>query len=368
MTARIALIKELHSAIQASTSLRRDSMAEKLAELFVGSAKDYSNETIQLFDDVFSRLVAHIEFEARIRLAQRLSMSPFSPPATSRLLAGDDAIEVAGPMLEFSLALDSQTLSENARTKSQDHLFAISRRVNLDASTTDILLERGERRVVLSAAANPGARFSDVGFRMLVERAAGDDELAICAGGRRELPRHYLLKLLTSASEVVRQKLESQDPLSADAIRSAVAEASRLVRARTEERVYDFTAAAADIEALEASGQLDEQAVSCFAKDGMFEQAATALARMCRLPVPPIVQAMKSPRTETLIILAKAVGMSWPTVKNLLLLNTEPPGLSDHALDQCLGTYTRLKPSTAHQVLQFQQRRALANPAETSPN
>ena len=41
-----------------------------------------------------------------------------------------------------------------------------------------MLVERGDREVVHSVVKNVGARFSDAGFRMLVKRSAGDDDLA----------------------------------------------------------------------------------------------------------------------------------------------------------------------------------------------
>jgi uncharacterized protein (DUF2336 family) len=59
-------------------------------------------------------------------------------------------------VLEHSECLDNATLVENARTKSQRHLLAISRRRSLDDVVTDVLVERGDRSVLLSAAANPG--------------------------------------------------------------------------------------------------------------------------------------------------------------------------------------------------------------------
>ena len=59
-------------------------------------------------------------------------------------------IGVAGPVLARSDLLDNVTLVENARTKSQQHLLAISRRKALAETVTDVLVERGNRDVALS--------------------------------------------------------------------------------------------------------------------------------------------------------------------------------------------------------------------------
>lgn len=360
MTVSLALISELDEAFAGSTAERRAEVARRITDLFEFGASGFSADQVDLFDDVFARLVAGIEASARAAVAERLAGNPFAPPRVSRILAFDDAIEVAGPMLERSDRIDSGTLAAAARSKSQDHLLVIARRRSLDAIVTDVLIERGNRPALLSTARNPGARLSDFGFMTLVERALGDDELALSVGGRRELPRHYLLKLLAKASAAVRAKLELSDPLSLDAIRNAVAEAAAAIQAFATKASYDYTAARTEIESLQAAGRLTESELAAFAKAGRFEETAMALAMLCQLPVGQIERAMAGSRPETVIILAKAIGMSWPTVKALLTMPSGP-GLTATALERCLGTYSRLKPETARQVLQFQCRRASAD-------
>jgi len=83
---------------------------------------------------------------------------------SSTKLAFDDSIEVAGPVLRESGRLDAKTLVANARTKSQPHLLAISKRKSLEDAVTDVLVTRGNREVVNSVANNNGARFSGFGF------------------------------------------------------------------------------------------------------------------------------------------------------------------------------------------------------------
>lgn len=361
MTASLALIRDLDGTFAGATAERRAEIARRIADLFEFGAADYSAEQIDLFDDVFARLAAGIEASARAGLAERLAGNPFAPPRVSQILAFDDAIEVAAPLLEQSDRIESALLASHARNKGQDHLLVMSRRRSLDAIVTDVLVQRGDRPVLLSTTRNPGARLSDFGFMTLVERAQGDDELALSVGGRRELPRHYLLKLLAKASAAVRAKLELADPLSSDAIRNAVAGATCAMQASTARESYDYTAARAEVEALRAAGRLSEVEVQTFAAAGRFEPAALALATLCQLPVEQIEVTMAGNRPETMIILAKAIGMSWPTVKALLTMSGGGPGLAGTGLEQCLATYSRLKPATARQVLEFQRRRAAGN-------
>ena len=48
-------------------------------------------------------------------------------------------------MLSQSERLDDKTLIENARSKSQAHLLAISTRQALSGAVTDVLVQRGNR-------------------------------------------------------------------------------------------------------------------------------------------------------------------------------------------------------------------------------
>jgi hypothetical protein len=58
---------------------------------------------------------------------------------------------------------------------------------------------------------------------------------------------------------------------------------------------------------------------------------------------------------ESILIIAKAIGLAWTTVKAILMLRAaDKGGMSKHELEHCLTLFTRLKPETARQVLKFQ--------------
>ena len=91
-------------------------------------------------------------------------------------LASDDQTEVAGTVLANSSCLTSDTLVEIARTKGQEHLLAISGRTDLTEDVTDVIVDRGERKVIRKLAGNASARFSDNGYKGMVAHAESDDE------------------------------------------------------------------------------------------------------------------------------------------------------------------------------------------------
>ena len=109
-------------------------MLTRITDLFVGGATRYSEDQIGVFDDVMVRLTSTIEAKARARLANRLAPIANAPASVVHMLAFDDDIDVARPILRQSERLDDSVLLANANTKSQQHLFAISQRRQFERS------------------------------------------------------------------------------------------------------------------------------------------------------------------------------------------------------------------------------------------
>jgi len=194
-----SLIDELNDVVAAGGASERKRILERVADLFAAGSRGYSGQQIGLFDDVLQKLCADIEVKARARLARRFAHIDNAPPQLIRSLAFDDAIAVAQPVLIHSQQLSDADLVENAATKSQNHLFAIARRLKLSECVTDVLVERGNRKVIHKVAANAGARFSLAGYDKLTHRARRDRKLTLALARRRDLPRQYFLKLLETA-------------------------------------------------------------------------------------------------------------------------------------------------------------------------
>jgi uncharacterized protein (DUF2336 family) len=342
--------------------VRRVETLRRVTDLFTNSATDYSQAQIDLFDDVFQCLIRHIETSAKALLANRLAPIDNAPPRTVQTLAFDDAIEVAGPMLSQSARLDDKALIEVARSKSQAHLLAISKRKALSDAVTDVLVQRGNDEVVHSTISNPGAEFSENGFTRLVDRAEGDDELATCLGLRPTIPRHLFLKLVARASATVRERLEAANPKLAGEVPSAVREATRRARSVPSETKKQAEIAHALVKSLFDDGRLDEEQIEQFAEAKKFDEANAAIAAMANVPVTVAESMMVETRAEGVMILAKVAGLSWPTVKSIIHMRDVLSGGEPTDLQVCRGTYERLRPSTAQQVLRFHRMQQTSSP------
>src|SRR6202011_584183 len=167
-------------------------------------------------------------------------------------------------------------------------------------------------------AENAGARFSDSGYVRLVQRSEGEDRLATSVGSRADIPWHLFTTLLAKASDHVRVKLAAEHPHARDEVGRVVDQVARRMADDPLAALSVSTDVRASLEAMHRSGQLDDEQIRCFAEDGLVEQVKLALALISQQPPKFIAQALIQDSGETLIVLARANGLSWSTVKTML--------------------------------------------------
>lgn len=355
-----SLVDDLEHIIAGKNIGDRAAMLRRVTDLFVVASGKLSDEQVALFDDVMGRLLEELDTSASAAFGQLLATVPGAPPKVVRRLALDDAIDVAGPILVHSGQVDELTLVDGAKTKSQAHLLAISRRQTLAESVTDVLVERGDRLVALNTAGNPGAAFSGFGYSKLVQRSSNDSDLATCIWSRPEIPRQHLLKMFADASEAVKLELTRADPRKANIILEIVAQASHQIQTRAREKSAGYATAQAQVQSLQASGGVCEAHVAEFARAGKFDETIVALSFVCDLPVALIERAFVDERSEQVIVIAKAFSLSWETVKAILLLQDKVKNGGMHEFHKQFETFVRLKVETAKKAIQFYRLRERA--------
>jgi uncharacterized protein DUF2336 len=358
-----SLIDELNAALATGGDKEQKRILERVADLFAAGARGYSSQQIALFDDVLQKLCADIEVKTRARLARRLAHIDNAPPRLIRSLAFDDAIAVAEPVLIHSQQLSDVDLVENATTKSQDHLFAIAQRLRLSERVTDVLVERGNRKVIHKVAANTGARFSLAGYdklthrarrdRKLTHRARRDRKLTLALARRRDLPRQYFLKLLETASASVRAKLEAANPEAAAAIRDTVDEVASGLQQEVRKTSQRVANALRDANRSFNAQPFTEANVHAPAHAQEFTRTVIALAKLGRFPVDLVERALIDKGEDMILILAKAAGCSWITVKELLLMYVAERNPQPDELTRTFDRYTKLTQEAARQIVDF---------------
>jgi uncharacterized protein (DUF2336 family) len=350
-----SFLQELDDAIAKGSAESRLRALWHATDLLI--AGRYSDSEIWIFGEVIGRLAEEIEVVARAQLAKRLAHTDNAPKSVVRKLAFDDSIDVAGPVLQHSERLDADVLVANIRSKSQDHLLAISKRKTLAHSVTDELVTRGNQEVLNSVATNNGARFSDFGFLHMVKRSEGDSILAEQLGLRKDIPRHVFHQLIAKASEEVTRKLQQERPDLAEHIQTSVTDITGALHSKFGPASKSYFQAMRTVGAQHQHGSLNENGIWEYARSRKFEETTVGLSLLCSLPVDVVERVLLDAHREMTLMLAKALDFSWETTMSLLFLSANDHRILAGDLERLKEEFARLTAETSRSVLRFYQSR-----------
>jgi uncharacterized protein (DUF2336 family) len=360
MSLGTSLIPELEEIVKHGDPKRRSDATRRIAELFLQGAANFRSDHVALFDSVLVDLVPHTEISTRAALAERLSILANAPRALVGQLAHEEEISIAGPLLRRSPVIDEKALVEIARFRGQGHLLAMSERPTLSPDLTDVIVRRGDRDVVRRAAGNAGAQFSQAGYSTLIKRAGQDGVLTLKVGQRDDLSDLQLKELLAGSIDILRRRLfEVVKPGRQVAIKQAMGEISGLPE-KVEGR-RDFAPAQRKVMLLHRDGELNEGALLGFAKSHKYEESVATLSAMSGVKIATLDRLIAGDRHDPILILGKAIGLEWATVRALILLRLGPARVpSPTDIEHIRVNFARLMPVTAERVVNFWQTRQSA--------
>jgi uncharacterized protein (DUF2336 family) len=358
----LSICDELEAAIAVRNADKCAETTARVTALFLASAGSFSDDQIQLFGDVFERLINTIELRAVADVGARVALAEMSaqlapvrqaPASVMRRLARHDDISIAAPVLSESARLTADDLIELAGTKSERHLLAISGRWWLQEIVTDALLARRFPSVSRRLVDNPGARVSGGGFAIVVAQAASDPDLAVATGIRADLPPELRSTLLREATDVVRTRLLSRaPPFLFEEIRAAVAAASAGAE-REMSRARDFAAAKILIARLKKEGRLNERALLGFAQARKYEETVTALAELSKASIEVVRPLMQSLRSEGILVPCRVAGLRWDTVGAVLNARFSSGVMAPEELSKLRQEFDGLTLESAHRLLKL---------------
>lgn len=352
MNARGSLISELEESIRSGSRDERITSLRRVTDLFLASSDRLNDEQIEVFDDVIGRLIERVENKSLVELSHRLAPIETAPNDVVQKLARNEEIAVAEPILTQSKRLSQADLIEIAQTKSQNHLYAISGRKRLGAPVTDLLVQRGDNKVVRRLAGNSGARFSEDGFARLVDHAVQDEALAEKLGRRVDIPLKQFRELILRAAESVRSRVLAiatpKDIVEIQSIIATVGDSEPEPAAP-----HNYTEALETVAAMKASNELNDEALLKFVRENRYEELVAAFSVLCSVPCELIDRLMHGELYNALLVPCRAGGLEWPTVRNILKNRPAPQPISERDLGRAAIEYEKLSQTTALRVMRF---------------
>jgi uncharacterized protein (DUF2336 family) len=350
----VSIIDELEEAVRSGSSAKRVSTLRQVTDLLLHDGERLSEEQIRVFDGVLCHLAARVETRVKAELGARLAPLEYAPSGVVEQLAWDDEIAVAGTVLTHSNCLATGTLVEIAKAKGQDHLLAISGRTNLPEAVTDVIVDRGERKVIRRLADNASARFSDNGYKRMVAHAEADDELTEILGLRIDLPVNFLRDLLQRATEAVRARLARiAPPELQEEIQRVLKTIASKVRGELAP-ARDFSRAEAVVRRMKGLNELNDAAIAGFAETNRFEEVAASLGILNNsAPTDMMARLLEGLRADLILIPCKSAGLNWTTVEAILCHRPVKRKIDDATLKLATRDYGKLSPETAERTVRF---------------
>jgi uncharacterized protein (DUF2336 family) len=348
MTQARARFPELDAVMAHDSGSRRFTILQKITDLFLTDVNIYSNEHIEVFDDVMCRLIERIERQALVELSGRLAPVDRAPVQIVGRLSRHDDVEISGPILEKSSVLTVRDLVEIADSKSQAHLSAIAGRKQLNEPVTDVLINRGNSAVAQKVTANNGARFSRYGLSKAVRRAEVDSSLAEVISNRQDLPQEMLDDLVRKATTAVRQRLlTNAPPEMRERIGRVLATVSNQVALSVVPRGGGATTMARHDPA-----QLRARVTKSL-EDGNIEELADSLAILTKLPVKTIRSLIGQASVESMLVLGKASGLGWPVLQKVLAVTAPVNANGQDDMKALFAKYIALSSADVERAVRF---------------
>jgi len=169
-----------------------------------------------------------------------------------------------------------------------------------------------------------------------------------------------LKDLLAGSIDILRRRLfEVVKPGRQLAIKQAMSEISGIPEKIESRR--DFAPAQRTVMALHRDGELNEAALLGFAKAHKYEESVATLSAMSGVKIATLDRLIAGDRHDPILVLGKAIGLEWATVRALILLRlgaNRVPSPTD--IENVRVNFVRLMPLTAERVVNFWQTRQSA--------
>jgi len=352
-------ISDLEKAIDRRSS-ETGAMLHQITDIFLLHAGHYSADQVSAYDEVLKRLIARVDEAARATLAQRIAATEQAPSDTVRALALDESIAVAEPVLTQSNALDDALLVDCIGKRGQKHSLAIATRNAISENVSTELIKTGDRNVLATVANNPGAKISEPGFEILLDRSAGDEWLCECIAQRSDIPARHFRQLLISASEAVRQRLIADDPRQLQAVNAILPPAQP--SGGGAEKIKDYRTA----ELIVRAQPITEDAVVAFAKEKKLEEMVVAIADLAQLSAAEIERLVIGGWSSPVAVILKAIGFHLSALP--AIYGARLPGEASNELDlvRTKAEFIALRRATAERILRFYQvrKKSAVSPAQ----
>jgi uncharacterized protein (DUF2336 family) len=338
------MLERLSEMSADASSEGRRTLLNAVTDLFLhdGETSEAANEH---YTEIAKRSLDAMDSDDRAAYAERVAAEPQLPNPIAKRLATDDEAAVAQLVLRLSPVLSDDDLAAIAVTHSQAHLAAIAERASLSETVTDVLVERGDRKVLRTVSGNEGAAFSDRGLDTLITRGDGDTQIARNLAERSDdLPATQARRVLQIAAKM------SLAP--APDIETEVIDASKNKHfaRKARERRLEVRLLIADLK--DGKRTIDEVVTSLCGDDRAFD-LAQVLSTFSDIPNTQALRALLQKEASGIAVACKAMGLSAAGFRSVLEMRASRLGIPAKQIERDLASYEGLTAELSERAMRF---------------
>ena len=360
------ILVELEEAVAACPPERCAHILSGIVRLLTASRDQPQELLVNAVDGVLLRLTGRVAPSDLVQLSQALADLNVAPQDTLRQLASHEHQDVACPLLLKSQALSTADLEAVAVSGSERHQLAIAARDRIEPAVVEALVKRGGRPVCLALIENPGARFSDAAYALLVEKSAADDAITKALALRPGTPDLVVRKLLSASPGKTMADKTPANRTAAKPNASAAPPAPGPEPAPVPPKrpcSADYASARPEIVALNRVGKLNDSTVNRFAIRGEIANLFTALSVLSGAPIEIVEHVMTDDDCEGLVMACRASRLNWQTTL-AILSNRGGPRLSFAERERAQHIFETLLLSTSQWTVRWGEIAATANTSD----
>ena len=197
----------------------RGGLAAKIARVAPELTADEQDKARNATYEALQLLARDQITKVRQVLAEALKDVAGAPPEVIKMLAMDAALEVCGPILEFSPVLTDQDLIEIiAATPVAGGLNAISKRANVSENVADAIVGANDSSAIADLLANDSAQIREATLDDLIDRAPDVKLWHAPLVSRKKLPEGAASRLAHFLADNLLVTLQQRADLDADTL------------------------------------------------------------------------------------------------------------------------------------------------------
>nr|WP_082009597.1 DUF2336 domain-containing protein [Methylobacterium sp. ZNC0032] len=291
------------------------------------------------YGEIAAGSLGHLGDEDRKGYAERVAAMPTLPHNVAVTLGGDNNAEVARLVLSLSPVLTDTDLAAIAVTQSQQHLVAIAERARLSESVTDILVERGDQKVLHTVSANEGAAFSDRGFDKLLERGEGDAAITGALARRSDLAPNRAQRVL----RIVEQFSDGGNAAPATEANVSLARQARQQRLEVKLLLSDLVAKVREV----------DDVLTMLADEDRAYHLSQVLSEIAGISIEQALRVLMQRDSSGIAVACRSLGIGATAFRAILQLRARRLYFSSRDVDDDVDAYAKLDLATAERTLRF---------------